>query len=160
MLLRGVRPVSAPTVSIADVRRWLAVRLPAHMIPERLVLLPRLPLNSNAKIDRAAVRRLLETAVTKPPAEFTPPEGELEGAVAAVWAELLELEQVGRDQNFFALGGDSLLATRLVEAIRQRWSAAIPLRDFFSAPTVANLAALLDEAHGGQATTAFEEGVL
>ncbi|MCT9933172.1 phosphopantetheine-binding protein, partial [Planotetraspora sp. A-T 1434] len=88
------------------------------------------------KIDRDATARLC--AVSEPVDE--PPRPGLETGLAAVWAELLGCPPPGRGQSFFALGGDSLLATRLVAVVRDRFGADVPLRDLLARPTVADLA--------------------
>ncbi|KZB84009.1 non-ribosomal peptide synthetase [Amycolatopsis regifaucium] len=114
-----------------------ATRLPAHMVPDRLVVVDRIPLSANGKLDRAAVASLAAPA----PVEATEgPRGEWELTVAALWRELLDVETVGRRQNFFTLGGDSLRATRMLETLRQRYDVVLPLRSLFAAPTVEGVA--------------------
>ncbi|MFS8104536.1 amino acid adenylation domain-containing protein [Lentzea alba] len=131
------RLVAAVVGTIPDASA-LAECLPEHMVPDHIAVLPSLPLTPNGKIDRTAV------ACLAPHADLgEAPRGELEETVAAVWADLLEVPQVGRDQSFFALGGDSLRATRLVEALRRRFGVTVTLRQLFSAPTVEAVAQAL-----------------
>ncbi|MER7394483.1 amino acid adenylation domain-containing protein [Streptomyces sp. NPDC000151] len=123
-------------------RTWLADRLPGYMIPELLVEVAALPLTANGKVDRAEVVRQLRGAR---PQEQTleAPRGETELALAAEWRELLGVDRLGRDQSFFVLGGDSLLATRLAESVRKSSGVVVTLREFLAAPTVRQLAELI-----------------
>lgn len=141
---------SNPPPTSSQLRHLLSQRLPDYMIPATFTLVARMPVNRNGKIDRAA---LPPPGATRPALDtpFAPPRTELEQAVAAIWAELLELEAVGIDDNFFELGGDSLLAMRVVIAVEARLGRAVPV-NFFRQPTIAHLATLLaEEAHNGPA---------
>ncbi|WP_233621494.1 non-ribosomal peptide synthetase [Amycolatopsis sp. WAC 04182] len=131
----------------------VATRLPAHMVPERLVTVDRIPLSANGKLDRVAVAALAAPARVE---VMEPPRGEWELAVAALWRELLAVETVGRRQNFFTLGGDSLRATRMLETVRKRYDVVLPLRTLFTAPTVEGVARQL----AALAPEASEEGSL
>ncbi|HET8640637.1 MAG TPA: phosphopantetheine-binding protein, partial [Pseudonocardiaceae bacterium] len=127
----------------AAVKRFLVDRLPAYMIPERFVVLDELPLTGNGKVDRAEVaRRLAQEPVE---AADDPPDGPIETELANLWAEILNVTSVGRRQSFFSLGGDSILATQLVEAIRRRFAVRLPMRQLYGAPTIVGLAAQLSE---------------
>ncbi|MGW1350092.1 amino acid adenylation domain-containing protein [Streptomyces sp. NPDC002409] len=121
-------------------RTHLAERLPAPMVPRTFVVLPRIPLTRNGKTDHRALpappRR--DRPGTRP---YTPPRGAAESAVADLVAELLGTGRVGRDDRFLELGGDSLLAMRLVAALRRTGSAA-GLRDVLRDGSPAALAAL------------------
>ncbi|WP_284209354.1 thioesterase domain-containing protein, partial [Chitiniphilus shinanonensis] len=123
-------------------RRWRLVEaLPDYMVPAAVVLLPRLPLNPNGKIDRHAL-----PAPREDHAGHVPPQGALEPALAAIWAALLEVAQVGRHDNFFALGGHSLLALRLVQRIHEQWGeGSVSLLDVLRAPDLAALAQAMAE---------------
>ena len=124
-------------------RRRLLDRLPAYMAPERMVLLEELPLNASGKVDRKALAAANDEgpAKSKGPAPQTPTEK----AVAAVWSELLSLPRVGVQDNFFTVGGDSLLALQLASRLKQRFAVDIPLHDLLQAPTIAAQAVLLDD---------------
>ncbi len=128
-------------IRTADVRDWLVDRLPAHMIPNRLVVLPRLPLSVNDKVDRARVRWLLERDIEPEPADSDPACGQVEEIVAATWAELLEIPAVSRTGNFFALGGDSMLLLKVQTLLTQRLRREVAIIDLYRHPTVASLAA-------------------
>ena len=150
-LLRATLPMTAPVLDTAGLRAGLHERLPAHMVPERVTVLARLPLTANGKVDRAAVTTLL--ADVEPAADSgatdggagkdEAPAGELEDFVATTWAELLGVSAPGRADSFFLLGGDSLVATRFLERTRARLGLELPLRRMFAAPTVAQVAASL-----------------
>ncbi|PDP87385.1 non-ribosomal peptide synthetase, partial [Glycomyces fuscus] len=142
-----------------SLRDFMAERLPEHAVPAHLVAVPRMPLNANGKIDRTALAALAEQQAGRNPEADAPPEGGTERAVADIWADLLGLDTVNRDDDFVALGGDSLLATRLTEALRRRFGAELPLRRVFEAPTVRELAALVDQGRS-RADHEFEEGTL
>ncbi|MFV0535704.1 MAG: amino acid adenylation domain-containing protein [Cumulibacter sp.] len=125
------------TPESAEVQQHLAQALPAHMVPGTIVALDRLPLNANGKLDRAALPEPEAGATTS----GLDPQGPLERALALIWSEQLHGAAVGRDDDFFALGGDSLVAARLVRTM----SAELPgielsLRDLFAHATVAGLA--------------------
>lgn len=120
-----------------DVLAQLASRLPAYMVPTALVSLPALPLTLNGKVDRKAL----------PPAQFqqrvpVAPVSPLQQQLVLIWQRLLQLETVGITDNFFALGGHSVLAIQLVAAIRQQTGLPISLNQLLATPTIAGLAAL------------------
>ncbi|MEL7371672.1 MAG: amino acid adenylation domain-containing protein, partial [Myxococcota bacterium] len=121
---------------------WLAERLPAAMVPERIVSMARLPVTANGKLDRAA---LVEPAA--PTVDYVPPEGETERRLAAVFTEVLGVERVSVTTGFFALGGHSLLATRAVSRIREAFDVELPLNALFDEPTVRGLAPRLTISH-------------
>ncbi|MGH3186206.1 MAG: amino acid adenylation domain-containing protein, partial [Streptosporangiaceae bacterium] len=144
----------------AALREFLDSRLPGYMVPDWAETVSALPLSGNGKVDRTAIAQLLDCTARPAAASGQPPQGQVEQAIAAIWAELLGTGAITRDQSFFALGGDSLLATRLIEVIRVRLGAEISLRDLLDAATLTELAGLA-VAHGAD-TGAFEleEGVL
>ncbi|MBB1252642.1 amino acid adenylation domain-containing protein [Streptomyces sp. OF3] len=158
---RGAGP--APTG--AELLDALAGQLPAHMLPEHLTVVDRLPLNANGKVDRAAVAQAygLRDAAESAPADDRP-RGDTERAVAEVWSALLEAPGVGRGANFFALGGDSLTATRVVRQFSRRFGVELSLRQLFNHPTIAGIAAVIDAeisgSHQHEASVRLEEGVL
>ncbi|CAO3437374.1 amino acid adenylation domain-containing protein [Azospirillum endophyticum] len=128
----------------------LAERLPAAMVPAVVTVLPALPLNPNGKVDRNALPR-----PGKPRAAVhVPPQGDTELWLAGIWHKILGLDAVGRDDDFFALGGNSLSATRLVAAIRRENGADLPLAELYRNPTIAALAAHLSAYAGAPARRA------
>ena len=120
-------------------REHAAARLPAHMVPAALVAVPALPLTVNGKLDVRALPAPEPAAATAHRAPRSPAEQVLCG----LYAELLEVPEVGLDDDFFALGGHSLLATRLVSRARAALGTELGLRDLFEAPTPAELAGRL-----------------
>jgi len=131
----------------------VASRLPEYMVPSRLHLVDYFPHTANAKLDRAALTALVPGGSARSdgigPHTGEAPEDELEQRIAALWGELLGREFIGRDEDFYALGGDSLLISRLVGKLREREPTAagleweVILRQMLRAPTVAGLAAYL-----------------
>ncbi|MDQ3952687.1 MAG: amino acid adenylation domain-containing protein, partial [Actinomycetota bacterium] len=140
--------LSEPPDPPADLRSHLAARLPDYMVPSTFVVLDALPLNPNGKVDRAA---LPDPDSTRPePAPDSGPQSPTEKALASIWRELLEVSDVGRDDSFFELGGQSLLATRLVSRIRETWGVDARLRVVFDAPTLTALASEIETLCGGR----------
>jgi amino acid adenylation domain-containing protein len=127
----------------ADLPALLTRRLPAQLVPAALLSLDALPRNPNGKIDYAA----LAGRAAPGPAVLghLPPSTPAEIEIAAIYAELLDRPRVGATDDFFALGGQSLLAVRAVIQIRQRLGVDLPLRTVFAAPTVAGLARAVDD---------------
>ncbi|MET9969783.1 amino acid adenylation domain-containing protein, partial [Streptomyces sp. NPDC006356] len=130
-------------LDVVEVERRLADHLPAHAVPSALVALPEgLALTANGKVDRAALAERaagLETA----PGRSERPTGAVEELLAAAWRDLLGAEQVGRDADFFALGGDSLLATRLVARLREAGVEGARIATLFTRPVLKDYAATL-----------------
>jgi acyl carrier protein len=120
---------------IDEMRATLRQQLPDYMIPAAFVRLDSLPLTANGKVDR----RALPEPETRGRAS-APPATEAEREVARIWAEVLELEKVGRDEDFFELGGHSLLATRVQARVRAAFDIELPVQDLFEHPTVADFA--------------------
>jgi acyl carrier protein len=128
----------AKEVSAEDLRAAMTAVLPDYMVPAAYVRLEQLPLTPSGKVDR---RRLpAPDAEAYARTEYEEPQGETEQALAAIWAELLKVEQISRHDNFFSLGGHSLLAVRMVNALRARFDWVIPVRDVFAYPVLYELA--------------------
>jgi amino acid adenylation domain-containing protein len=134
-----------PPPTISELRRHLAARLAEAWIPSHFVFLEALPLTPNGKLDR---RALPAPEGGRPHLErgFVAPETEVEEALAAIWAEVLGLDQVGVQDDFFELGGHSLLATQVVARIRERLHIDLQLITLFQLPTVEQLAVAVEEA--------------
>lgn len=135
-----VKPADAE-FSEPSLRAFLKERLPDYMIPGELVVVQTLPLTANGKVDRRALPSLL---ARRPRRAQVAPRNPTEAAIAAIWAELLRLPSVGVEDDFFALGGNSLLAIPIVHRIRQALGGTLSLRALFEAPTVAGLARLCE----------------
>ncbi|MER7213609.1 phosphopantetheine-binding protein, partial [Streptosporangium sp. NPDC000239] len=111
--------------------------LPAYMVPTALVILDTLPLNHNGKVDRDALPAPVRGEAAE---EEQGPRTEAEELVAEVWAEVLGVERIGVRDDFFALGGNSLLAIRVAARIRAAVDLEIPVNAVFTDPTVERLA--------------------
>jgi len=150
---------SAPGgLSAEQLREHVAASLPQHMVPERIQILAQLPLSANGKVNQAEILRVISAEAETHAPELEPPQGDWEHTVAALWKELLAVSNVGRNQSFFQLGGDSLLATRFIEAVNQRHALMLPLRRLFNGPTLREIAAAL--AAEQVARQEVEEGAL
>ncbi|MBZ5509519.1 MAG: amino acid adenylation domain-containing protein, partial [Acidobacteriia bacterium] len=138
--------VPSRKVSTIELREALKQRLPSYMVPALFIMLDALPLTPSAKIDRHALLALPLAVDEILQESHAAPRTQVEELVAQVWGQVLDLKQVGVDQDFFAIGGHSLLATRVVSRIRQALGVELPVRSLFESPTVAALAARIEEA--------------
>lgn len=129
------------TLPVADIRAFLAAALPEYMVPGLFVNLEALPLTPNGKINRQALPEPTGAIRSTPYAE---PRTPIERELTDLWAELLQLPGIGRDDHFFELGGHSLLATRLVSRIREIFGVDLALRTVFEASTPGTLAVHLE----------------
>jgi amino acid adenylation domain-containing protein/non-ribosomal peptide synthase protein (TIGR01720 family) len=135
----------------ADLRAFLAERLPAYMVPAAFVTLDAMPLTPNGKVDRRALPAPEAGALAA--REYVAPRGPVEETLAEIFAEVLRVpvERVGAHDGFFELGGHSLLATQAVTRIRAALGVELPLRTIFEAPTPADLATHVAAATAGSA---------
>ncbi len=140
-LVAWVVAASEPAPTADELRSFLGQRLPQQMVPAAFVTLEALPLTPNGKVDR---RRLPAPALAGPGAASAPPSSELEKRLAAVWCEVLGLEQLGVDDNFFDLGGHSLLLVRLQRRLEEELGRELPLMGLFRYPNVRALAEHLE----------------
>ncbi|MGA4846506.1 amino acid adenylation domain-containing protein [Streptomyces sp. G5(2025)] len=137
-LVAYVVPTEPGGVTAEELREAVAAGLPDFMVPSAFMLLERLPLMPNGKLDRAALPEPEFTA-----GAYRAPRTAAEQSLAELFAEVLGLDRVGIDDNFFTLGGHSLLATRLISRVRTVLGAELPIKTVFAAPTVAELTAHL-----------------
>ena len=137
-------PAGSGAPSVSALHRALAARLPPHMLPARYVPLERLPLNDNGKVDRAALPR---PGQGRPPLEapFAPPRDLVQLRLCEVWERCLDVRPVGIDDDFFELGGDSLLATAMMDEVASLFESNVPLTALLGGPTVAQLARAITE---------------
>jgi amino acid adenylation domain-containing protein len=143
-LVGYVVPRGGSAVDVAALRRWLRARLPGYMVPSALVPLDALPLTAHGKVDR---RALPAPAALEPAADGDGRGGgDPAGALAELWREVLGTPRVDSTDDFFDLGGHSLLGMQLLSRVRQRWGVELPVRALFEAPTLAGLAARIDAA--------------
>ncbi|MEI6412088.1 MAG: amino acid adenylation domain-containing protein, partial [Bacteroidota bacterium] len=123
----------------AELRNFLALRLPDYMIPSYFVELESLPMTSSGKVDRKALPAP-DMAQLASDAAYVAPRNAVEAQLVEIWQQVLGREQIGVEDNFFNLGGHSLRAIRVVSLIRQVFSVEIRLSEIFACPTVAALA--------------------
>ncbi|MFB9278521.1 amino acid adenylation domain-containing protein [Cohnella cellulosilytica] len=151
-------PASRPELKEEELLRFAAGLLQAHMLPERIEIVPQLPLTANGKVDRKAVSELFHSQMDA--AEGGEPRDGMERAVADMWRRLLKRDTIGRESSFFAIGGDSLLATRFLAETKESFGIDLSLRQLFEAPTLERVAAVLEPLAHGRAPVAeaLEEG--
>jgi acyl carrier protein len=118
-------------------REYLKERLPDYMMPSAFVVLDKLPLNANGKIDRQSLPAPEDLSSAR---AYVPPGSATEKVVAGIWEEVLQVKQVGVQDDFFKLGGHSLLATQVVSRVREHFKVEVSLRTLFEKPTVSALA--------------------
>jgi amino acid adenylation domain-containing protein/non-ribosomal peptide synthase protein (TIGR01720 family) len=142
-LVAYVVPAQSVASMNTELRAFLAKRLPAYMIPAVFVPLEALPLTPNRKVDRQALP-IPESSLPASDSAVAPRTA-TEEQLASIWAKLLGRDRVGIEENFFELGGHSLLATQLMARIYDTFRKEVPLRALFETPTVAGLAAYLEQ---------------
>jgi hypothetical protein len=138
-----------------DLREHLSERLPDYMIPTVFVMLKSLPLTASGKVDRLALPRP-EVSQIAANEDFLAPRTPTEDLLAGIWAEALDCDRVGINDDFFSLGGHSLLLARIASRIYDVFTLDLPLRALFEAPTVAGMAGKIEAARrAGQGATEF-----
>ncbi|WP_442937364.1 non-ribosomal peptide synthase/polyketide synthase [Nostoc sp.] len=135
------QPQVTPTIN--QLRSFLKEELPEYMVPSAIVTLDSLPLTPNGKIDRRALPA--PEPSSKLSDKYVAPRSPIEEILAQIWGQVLKIELVGRHDNFFELGGHSLLATQLISRVRSSLKVELPLRSLFAAPTIAQLAPLIQQ---------------
>ncbi|MGD0906500.1 MAG: amino acid adenylation domain-containing protein [Candidatus Acidiferrales bacterium] len=146
--VRKLPPVSEEILTPALLQKYLRDRLPQYMVPSAFVLMEKFPLTANGKLDR----KMLPIPASKsiqPVHEFIPPSTENEKLLAAMWTEMLRVEKVGLNDDFFDLGGHSLVAIKIISRIRDVFEVDLPTQTLFEHPTIAGLARVLAEAKNG-----------
>ncbi|MGX7826292.1 amino acid adenylation domain-containing protein [Actinokineospora sp. 24-640] len=135
--------VTAAPTEPAELRAWLAERVPSHLVPEHISVVDTFPVTRNGKVDRDAIHRALQGSRERVDHAHQEPRGPVERALADLWRDLLDVDRVGRGDDFFALGGDSLLATRLVRRLGETGLRGADLADLFTRPVLRDFAARL-----------------
>ncbi|MBJ2221755.1 non-ribosomal peptide synthetase, partial [Pseudomonas sp. MF7453] len=131
-------------LTVGEIRAHLVAQLPDYMVPVAFMKLDALPLTTNGKLDRKTLPVPDMAAVFT--REYAAPQGEIETVLAQIWAEVLQVQRVGRRDHFFELGGHSLLAMRMVSQVRQRLGVELALGDLFANAELAAVAELLAQA--------------
>lgn len=141
--------MDTPRLSDELLFSYLRTHLPNHMVPAGIHFLPELPLTSNGKVDRGALAKFISESDNKRSNRANPPIDELEQQIANVWIHILETPSIARDDDFYSVGGDSLLMAEAVTRLRQEvaplgklsWDAL--MREMLKTPTIAGIAALV-----------------
>jgi len=141
-----VVPETGAHLSTEDLKRVLQAQLPAYMVPSAVVILKEFPLTLNGKVERKALPNPEYSQSSDRPST---PGSPTEDILAGIWADVLNLKQVGIRDNFFHLGGHSLLATQVVSRIRSSFQIELPIRSLFEAPTVEALSGAIEQAYLG-----------
>lgn len=131
------------TIDEAALRQHLSAKLPKYMVPNYFVHLEKLPMTPSGKIDR---KNLPLPHFTVQATEYVPPETETETQLCDIWSELLHIEQVGKTDDFFELGGDSLMAISVLSKIKSVFQAELSIRDIMENPVLERLADVIDGA--------------
>ena len=136
--------VSDKPLTVAELRAHLATWLPDYMVPTYCVRLDKLPLTPNGKVDRQALPTFCYENI-QAGHEVVGPRTETEKALAAIWRELLVVDEIGINDDFFDLGGQSLVAIKALSRIRDTFAVDLPLGNLFEHPTIAGLAEVIDK---------------
>jgi amino acid adenylation domain-containing protein len=144
-------------ISMGDLRTFLRKQLPDYMIPSAFIRLEALPLTSNGKVDRKALPKP-DDPTGGPRSHYVAPRAEFERSLVNIWQQLLRVATVGVEDNFFDLGGHSLLLVRVIQEIQRSMNLEISLMEAFEHPTVASLARHLNQKRSEEkvTTTAIE----
>jgi acyl carrier protein len=141
------------SLQAASFQQFLRSKLPDYMVPAVFIALDKFPLTPNGKINRKALPA--STSAQNSKRAFTPPHTITEETLAQMWRELLQLPRVGVDDNFFEIGGHSLLAMQFMARVQNTFRTELSLRDIFEAPTIAELAALVERRRRKPAKESF-----
>lgn len=143
-LLAYFVPAPAHTITPGDLREFLKQKLPDYMIPAAFISLDKIPLSPNGKIDRRALPEPDQSHLAVEQ-QFIAPQTDIEQRLAEIWREVLQVERVGINDNFFDLGGHSLLIAQLQGQLEQNLNLTLPIVKLFQYPTIASLAQYLSQ---------------
>lgn len=138
-----IEPKGPATPTVSDLRRFLSETLPDYMVPSDFLLVESIPLTSNNKVDREALLRMAPSETLGLGTTYVPPESELEEAVLAIWRKLIRGREVGVEDNFFDLGGDSMGVAEAQREILELFQVDLPIVKLFQYPTVRSTARFL-----------------
>jgi amino acid adenylation domain-containing protein len=142
-LVAYVVAVPGTAFDVAGLRGFLKGKLPAYMLPSAVELIDKIPLNANRKIDRKALPAPQKKSVDLVQ-QFVAAQTDTEKKLESIWSEVLQLSPVGKLDNFFALGGHSLMAIQVISRIRKLFGVELPLRALFENPSIAELAPVIE----------------
>ncbi|WP_343829552.1 amino acid adenylation domain-containing protein, partial [Massilia aurea] len=143
-LVAYVIPLDGAQLDVRMLTRELATHLPDYMMPAAFVLLDALPLTTNGKLNRKALP--MPDRAVQAEVEYEEPQDEIEKIIATIWEELLELENIGRNDHFFELGGHSLLAIQFMVRLTEQLGTTPPLAELFASPVLSEFASSVTEA--------------
>ncbi len=151
-----VAPFDGSKLGESELRQFLQGRLPRHLLPESFVVLPEFPLQSNGKPDYASL--LIGDVPAEVPEQDSAPVAltPLQEKLSKIWCDVIGLPEVGLQDNFFDLGGHSVLVTQIVARIRKTLNVNLSLRSIFDYPTIAELSAVLDDYLAGETDKGVE----
>jgi len=144
-LLAYIVPEQKAEININELRSFLKQKLPDYMLPSAFGILKKLPLTLNGKVDRKALPDI-ESLSSELAANYEPPKTEAEQAIAQLWQKLLQIEKVGVNDNFFEIGGHSLLLVQVHAKLRDMFPVNIAVTHLFEYPTISSLAQYLTQA--------------
>ena len=150
VLVAYVIAADQPSPTITEVRRALSQKILDYMIPSSFVFLDQLPLLPGGKVDRQA---LPAPTKDRPNLEnhFVAPRTPVEGNLAGIWADVLDLDEIGVDDNFLDLGGDSLRAGQVISRVINKFRVELPLRSLFEAPNVGEMSLIITQSQAQKA---------
>jgi acyl carrier protein len=138
------------SITERQLRDYVAERLAEFKVPRRILFVDEIPKGPTGKIQRIGLAEKLGIGLApetpQAVAEYVPPQTMVEEVLAEIWADVLGLERMGTQDAFLDLGGDSMLATQIVARIREMIQVDVSLRDFFDAPTIADMASIIEHA--------------
>ncbi|GAA1591054.1 non-ribosomal peptide synthetase [Actinoplanes couchii] len=137
------------SVDVPGLRGYLAESLPGYMVPSLIVAVDEIPMLASRKVDRS---RLPVPVITRADEGYVAPSGPVQEVIAGIWADLLSADRIGAADDFFALGGHSLLVTRVMSRVREAFGVEVPFGALFDTPTVAGLAQVVSGMLAGGAT--------
>jgi natural product biosynthesis luciferase-like monooxygenase protein/amino acid adenylation domain-containing protein len=128
-----------PAPTLGALRAWAQPKLPPYMLPSAVVALDMLPLTPSGKLDQQALP-LPDSLRPEIETSFAEPRTPIETQLAAIWCAVLRLDRIGIHDDFFTLGGHSLLVTQIISRVRDQWQIQLPFHSLFETPTIAGLA--------------------
>jgi amino acid adenylation domain-containing protein len=145
---------NSPAPSVTELRHFIKDRLPEYMTPSQFILLESMPLTRNGKVDRDALPKQ-ESLRPALGVKYAPPSAGLERSIAEIWRQVLGIDKVGRDDNFFDLGGHSMHLLQVHHGLKEALGAGLPIVELFKYPTIGSLAAYWGQ-EGGRETFSHE----
>jgi amino acid adenylation domain-containing protein len=153
-------PTVVQRVDKESLRQFVRDKLPEYMVPNGIVVLDALPLTPQGKVDRKSLTNRDQAELTSTATVYVAPQSDLERALAALWQEVLHIEQVGVHDNFFELGGDSLLITRLASRIHNTLEVELPLPILFERSNLGQMAEAIEQALHAEPASTFQPAVV